>query len=91
MAAFPDLRWVGEVVLAAGAVVVWRGALTGTHLGTFLGVAATGRAIRVPAVYIAEVTDAMVTSGWLMWDRLGLFQQLGVLPPTTDILRRSTA
>ena len=52
--------------------------ITGTHAGLGLGVAPTGRAIRISSMSMARVRDGRLVEGWDNVDYLGLFAQLGI-------------
>lgn len=77
---FPDLEWVIEDVIAEGDRVVLRLMLHGTHLGTFHGIAATGRRVTMQEIAIWQVCDGKLHAGWFAFDGLGLRVQFGVLP-----------
>lgn len=78
-AAFPDLHFDVEELVAEGDVVVSRWTLTGTHTGEFLGIAPTGRAIRVGGMSLDHLQNGLLVSGFDGWDNLGLRQQLGAI------------
>jgi steroid delta-isomerase-like uncharacterized protein len=80
-AAFPDLRFDVEELVAEGETVVSRWTLSGTHRGTFQGIAATGRQVRVSGMSLDHLAAGVILSGFDAWDALGLRQQLGVVPP----------
>lgn len=79
-AAFPDLHFAIEEMIAEGDTVVARWTLTGTHQGSFLGLAPTGRMIRVGGMSLDHLKDGVLVSGFDGWDNLGLRQQLGMIP-----------
>jgi steroid delta-isomerase-like uncharacterized protein len=81
LAAFPDMRWSVEEQVSEGEKVVTRFEWTGTHRGEFLGVAATGRAVRVWGVVIDRLDGGKIRETRLIMDALGLMMQLGVYPP----------
>jgi steroid delta-isomerase-like uncharacterized protein len=81
LAAFPDMRWSVEEQVSEGEKVVTRFEWTGTHRGEFLGVAATGRAVRVWGVVIDRLEGGKIRETRLIMDALGLMMQLGVYPP----------
>jgi steroid delta-isomerase-like uncharacterized protein len=54
-AAFPDMHWAVEEMVAEGDSVVTRFTWTGTHRGVFLGVAATGKSVVVKGVVIDQL------------------------------------
>jgi len=78
--AFPDLHFEVEELVAEGDTVVSRWTLTGTQTGEFLGIAPTGRKIRVAGMSLDHLKDGVLVSGFDGWDNLGLRQQLGALP-----------
>ncbi|MFN8590953.1 MAG: ester cyclase [Thermomicrobiales bacterium] len=83
MDAFPDLHFAIEEMVAEGDTVVARWTLTGTHQGPFLGIAPTGRKIRVAGMSLDHLRDGILVSGFDGWDNYGLRQQLGIIPAET--------
>jgi steroid delta-isomerase-like uncharacterized protein len=79
-AAFPDLHWVLDEVVAEGDKVVSRFTWTGTHRATFLGIPSTGRKVTVKGVVIDRLAEGKMADSRILMDSLGLMQQLGVLP-----------
>lgn len=80
LAAFPDLRMSFDEQLADGDRVVTRWTADGTHQGALPGIAATGRSTRISGIFIHRLSDGIVAETWASFDRLGLLQQLGVIP-----------
>jgi steroid delta-isomerase-like uncharacterized protein len=81
MAAFPDLYFSVEEQIAEGDKVVTRFEWTGTHRGEFLGVAATGRSVKVWGVVIDRLESGRIKDTRIIMDTLGLMMQFGVFPP----------
>ena len=79
-AAFPDIHFAIEEMVAEGDTVVTRWTLTGTQQGPFLGIPATGRRIEVSGMSLDHLKDGVLVSGFDGWDNLGLRQQLGIIP-----------
>ena len=79
-AAFPDLHWVVDEVVAEGDKVVSRFTWTGTHRATFLGIPSTGRKVTVKGVVIDRLVDCKMADSRILMDTLGMMQQLGVVP-----------
>jgi steroid delta-isomerase-like uncharacterized protein len=77
--AFPDLHFTIEDQIAEGDMVVTRWTARGTHKGSFQGVPATGREIRLMGTDIDRMTDGKVVECWAHVDELGLMQQLGAI------------
>jgi steroid delta-isomerase-like uncharacterized protein len=79
-AAFPDIHWVVEETVASGDKVVTRFTWTGTHRGTFLGVPASGRSVRVKGVVIDRLVAGKMADSRILMDNFTMMQQLGVIP-----------
>ena len=79
-AAFPDMHWVVDEMIAEGEKVVTRFTWTGTQQGTFMGIPATGRSVVVKGVVIDRIVGGMMTDSRILMDTMGMMQQLGVIP-----------
>ena len=79
-AAFPDMHWVVEEMVAEEDKVVTRFTWTGTHRGTFLGVPATGKSVKVKGVVIDQLEGGKMSYSRILMDSLGMMRQLGVVP-----------
>ncbi len=77
--AFPDLHIEIEQIIASGnsAAVRMRG--TGTHQGSFAGVAPIGKTFVLHACNVLEIRNGKVIRGRLYADNASLFQHLGIL------------
>ncbi|MBO2011057.1 ester cyclase [Hymenobacter negativus] len=80
-AAFPDISWTVESLLAEGDQVVVRWSWTGTHQGAFRSFAATHRPVTNSAIAIYQLRNFKIVRSWMQSDRLGFLQQIGALPP----------
>ena len=80
-AGFPDLYFSVEEQIAESDKVVTRFEWTGTHQGEFLGVAATGRSVKVWGIVIDRLESGRIKDTRIIMDTLGLMMQLGVFPP----------
>ena len=78
--AFPDFHATVEDAVAEGDRVSTRGTFTGTHLGEFNGIPATGKSIRVGFIDIWRLENGQAVENWVQIDMLGLMQQIGVIP-----------
>jgi predicted ester cyclase len=82
-AALHDLHITIEDLVAAGDRVVTRWSGRGTDAEDhWWGMPATGKVVTWTAVLISRVAEGQIAEEWLLWDRLGLWQQLEVAPPT---------
>jgi steroid delta-isomerase-like uncharacterized protein len=79
-AGIPDLSAKLEDLVAEGDKVVVRFTAEGTHEGTLLGVPPTGKRLRISGISIYRLAEGKVVEHWEEGDRLGLLQQLGVIP-----------
>ena len=57
----------------------------GTHRGTFLGVAGTGKTIHFDTLDVFRVRDGRLTDHWGIADLLGVLIQLGRLSADTAL------
>ena len=79
--AFPDMHWSVEEQLTDGDRVLTRFEWRGTHRGTFLGVPATGRPVKVWGMVIDRVIEGRIKETRILMDTLGLMIQIGVVDP----------
>jgi predicted ester cyclase len=77
---FPDGRLEIEDQVAEGDRVVTRWSGRATHTGEFMQIAPTGKQVAVAGITINRVAGGKLVENWLQFDRLGLLQQLGVVP-----------
>ena len=78
--AFPDLQFKIDHMIDADDFVTTRYTSTGTHKGELRGIAPTNKTVRVEGVVINRISRGRITETWVIWDALGLMQQLGVVP-----------
>ncbi|GAC1522915.1 MAG: ester cyclase [Chloroflexota bacterium] len=48
-----------------------------------------GKQVSYCSISITRFADGKMVETWFLWDRLGLYQQLGVLPETPVLLRQA--
>ena len=82
-AAFPDMRYAIDNLVCEGDKVVCNCTITGTNTGPMMGAPPTGKKISIKQTYISTVKDGKSVETWALADRLSLFQQLGITPPST--------
>ena len=73
---FPDWNESVDDIIAEGDRVVIRFTSTGTHLGTFQGIAPTGRRVSIREVAIYRLANGKIVEQWGQPDIFGLQQQL---------------
>jgi steroid delta-isomerase-like uncharacterized protein len=79
--AFPDLHFTIEDQLAEGDKALHRWVATGTHQGELMGIPPTGKQIRITGMFVGRIVDGKIVEEWGNWDKLGMLQQLGAIPP----------
>lgn len=79
-AAFGDLHFEVDPLIAEGDKVVWRFVATGHHTGPLQGIPATGKTAAVSGICIFRMADSRIAEGWLNIDALGMLQAIGVIP-----------
>lgn len=80
--AFSDFNTTIDLLVAEGDHVVAYGVASGTHDGPFMGLPPTGNKLRWTGVAIYRLDgEGRIAERWQEIDGLGLFGQLGLLPP----------
>lgn len=77
-AAFPDYHAKNEIEVADDTMVSATGVLTCTHRGTWLGVPATGRLLRMRFSDFWLIRDGRLSENWVMIDTIDVLHQMGV-------------
>jgi steroid delta-isomerase-like uncharacterized protein len=81
LAAFPDMRMDLQDSFASGDKAVARLRISGTHMGDFAGIPATGNPVSVNLIDITRFgDDGLACEHWGVVDQLSMMQQLGVIP-----------
>jgi predicted ester cyclase len=69
-----------EALLSAGDQVVARLTYRGTHQGSILGVAPTGRRVTYPGIAWFRLAGGRIVAAWIVGDTGRLLRELGALP-----------
>ncbi len=80
-AAFPDLKYTIEDVIAEGDYVVQRVTGTGTMKGAFQGMPPSGKSATWSEMHIVRFADGKVVEHWANIDQMGMLTQLGFIQP----------
>jgi len=83
-AAFPDMAFALEDMIAENDRVAVRWTMTATHQGTFAGIEPTHRRISQNGFVIYRVTNECITDSWALVDVYGLMVQIGGIAPPTQ-------
>jgi steroid delta-isomerase-like uncharacterized protein len=86
IASFPDLRFSIEQMLSEGDRVMTQLLMEGTHLGAWLGIPASGKKMQIRMFTVHRVVRGKIAEDWVLVESLGVFQQLGVVPNTADLV-----
>jgi steroid delta-isomerase-like uncharacterized protein len=86
IASFPDLRFSIEEMLSEGDRVVMQLLMEGTHQGAWLGIPASGKKMQIRMFTVHRVVEGKIVQDWVLVESLGVFQQLGVVPSTADLV-----
>jgi len=83
---FPDLRFNIEQMITEDDRVASQLVMEGTHQDAWLGIPASGKRVQIRMFTVHRVVQGKIVEDWVLVDSLGLFQQLGVVPNTADLL-----
>lgn len=83
MAAFPDVVVHIDLIAAEGDLVATRHTVTATNEGDFNGIPATGKQVMWTENHIFRIADGKIVEHWGELNALGLFTQLGAMPPAS--------
>jgi predicted ester cyclase len=76
--AFPDYHAKNDIEFADDNWVAATGFLTGTQMGPWMGLAPTGKPMRMRFSDFWRVRNGKLSENWVMVDHLDVFKQLGV-------------
>jgi len=84
---FPDLRFTIEQMIAEGDRVVSQLVMEGTHQGTWMGILPTGKRLHIRMITIHRIANSKIAEDWVLVESLGIFQQLGAVSDTAELIR----
>jgi steroid delta-isomerase-like uncharacterized protein len=79
-AAFPDLVWTVNSMVAEGDTVAIRYTMTGTQRGTFAGVPASNKPVKAESMAFYRLAGGKIVEERAQLDMLSVFQQIGTVP-----------
>jgi steroid delta-isomerase-like uncharacterized protein len=77
---FPDAKHTPLNTWAVGDFVVSEGQMTGTHKGSFFGMAPTKKAVTLKSLAVFQLKDGKVTRGWNYANGADFMMQIGKMP-----------
>jgi predicted ester cyclase len=86
LAAFPDIQVSTDRGCVCGTEVVSWVTMRGAHQALSQGIEPTHREVTIRTVVQHRVEAGRIVEDWVIVEALGLFQQLGVIPPMHQLL-----
>jgi len=86
LSGFPDLKFTVEQMFTEEDRVLSQLAMNGTQTGEWMGIPPTGKHVNIRMITIHRIRTGKIIEDWVLVESLGLLQQFGALPPTTEIL-----
>jgi steroid delta-isomerase-like uncharacterized protein len=83
--AFSDLLITPQTIIAEGDRVVAEWTAHATHSGAFRGIPPTGKQLAYAGITIYRVEGGKIAEEVYLGDRLGLWQQLGLVPTSRKL------
>ena len=80
LAAFDPLQHRIDAIFGEQELVCARQAWTGRHVGSFMGVPASGKQAAFTSTAVLRVEDGLIVEAWDEIDLFGLFTQIGMPP-----------
>jgi steroid delta-isomerase-like uncharacterized protein len=78
--AIPDLEFTVQFKIARGDNVSEQWRVRGTHLGTFMGIPATGRPVEIRALSMVTMREGKFLRDEFYWDTGAVMRQMGLMP-----------
>ena len=82
--AFPDLHIEIEEMVSAGNKTVISFTLSGTHEGDLMGIAASGRQVKVSGMILSHFENGKIVEEWESYNEMEMMQQLGAFEPPQE-------
>src|SRR5437762_6584201 len=83
---FPDLNFRIEQMISEDDRVVTHCTVTGTRKGQLTGIEPSGNQVDFPMIVIHRLRNGRIVEDWVLVGALILFQQLGIIQPTEELL-----
>ena len=79
--AYPDMKINVEHIIADdNNMVATRGHWTGTNKGSFMGMPASSKTVRVEFIDVWKIENGKLAENWVQMDMVGMMQQTGMMP-----------
>jgi len=60
--------------------------MEGTHQGNWMGISPTGKRLQIRMITVHRIADGKIAEDWVLVESLGVFQQLGAIPDTAELI-----
>ena len=80
-AAFSELHFTLENLVAEDDRVATHGTTRAVHTGNFQGAPPTGKQVAFSTMTVERIRDGKIVARWVNSDFMALMQQLGLIPP----------
>lgn len=57
-------------------------------IGTGTAIHKSGKKVTTQSMSLDRIVDGKIVESWYLWDRLGYWQQLGLIPSTAELLKK---
>jgi predicted ester cyclase len=84
-AAFPDLKYTVEQMIADGDMIATRVMMQGTHRGPLMGVSPTGQELTWGALLLDRVEGDRIVEHWANADWVSVLIRLHAIPQPPDV------
>jgi predicted ester cyclase len=85
----PDWRMTVDEMIAVDDRVMVRWTFHGVHQGELSGLPPTYKPVTYSGINLFRITDNKIVEVWDIFDRLWMWQQLGVLPEITEAIAQT--
>jgi predicted ester cyclase len=85
----PDWHMTIDEMIGEGDRVMVRWTFQGTHQGEFSGLSPTHKQVTYAGINIFRIAEGKIAEVWDIFDRLWMWQQLGVLPDIKEAIARA--
>jgi predicted ester cyclase len=69
--------------------VFTQSAMESTHMGDWLGIPATKKQVGIRMMTVHRIERGKIAEDWVLVESMGLFQQLGLVSPTPELLNQA--
>ena len=83
-AAFPDIRYTMERIVADGDMVAYHWSAVATHDGELMGIAPTGKRLSMQGMVFTRVANGTIDEQWRIVDVFGMLRQLDATPGSVE-------